>query len=282
MEKDKSINKSGQLTIINNVGWAYGVPIYNDSYYDCADFKIGDEFDMHNFGLLCLDFAVKTDLKIMRDLRQIRNGSGVRSRKREFIKWNAGEIGFFIAVSDATYRKLFAECFIFKKKKHLRLVIDLRDYCKPKKLAKRHNNQFHMYKKHIRKDMKYRLYLLMRLAAKHVTFGVVQKPAFNAPWDKWLSMHIVSAANSNKRKSEFTNDSEPKKKRKLNETNDRKLFECIQSLKNLNKQLAKQKGESKKGMDHYKEGMFLYKAEMNNWKTKFTQLHSTIINANKE
>ncbi len=183
-------NKDGPFSIINNIGWAYDVPIYNDEYYDCAQFANNNKFDFDNFGLLCLRFAVRSDLKITRDLRQITNssGSGQRTRRtREFIKWGEGETGFYNSVPDAKYRELFGECFIWgNDQKHLILNIDLRSYCSQQKLRVRGNEPFITFERgyYIRKDMINRLMLLMKLAVKHITIGAVKQPVWKAPWYK--------------------------------------------------------------------------------------------------
>eukprot|EP01084_Bolivina_argentea_P071263 129589_1 len=202
----KSIpNDIVDLCLLFYFAGAYGVPIYNKRYYDCAEFNIGEQFDMSEFAMLCLHFAVMRDLKITRVLRRLR---GSTSRRRECVQWDASETGFHNSVDNNHYRQLFHECFGYASKKD-GFEIDLRDYCGEKNCQKRENRPFVLYDHgfYIKKDMVYRLCLLMRLVRKHIAIGLIQDPRWIAPWDKCLDV--------NTKKRKLTDEIQPNKKKKI-------------------------------------------------------------------
>eukprot|EP01084_Bolivina_argentea_P071264 129592_1 len=180
------------VEIKGDIGWKYGVPIYNESYYDCVKFNIGEQFDMNEFAMLCLDLAVMTY-----------EGFANYSRKKYI---NKRFTGFHNYVDNNHYRQLFHECFASKKDG---FEIDLRDYCGAAKRQQRANIRFVLYDHgfYIKKDMVYRLCLLMRLVRKHIAIGLIQDPRWIAPWDKCLDV--------NTKKRKLTDEIQPNKKKKI-------------------------------------------------------------------
>ncbi len=83
---------------------------------------------------------------------------------------------------DPYYKQLFDECFTNNIK--LGLNIDLRNYATLQKLEQRRKRRYIIYETgfYIKNDMKYRLYLLMRLARKWITVGAVYQ--CKPPWYK--------------------------------------------------------------------------------------------------
>eukprot|EP01084_Bolivina_argentea_P215125 365203_1 len=165
------------LNIKNGVGWAYNVPIYNEYYWDCANFEIDSKFDMINFAKLCIESATRKNIEIEKELRG--------GRKRIIVKEDEADCAFINSVPDEKYKQLFEECFTWKESEmNMRLDIDLRDYCDKEKLLKRKNREFIVFERYyfIRKDMKYRLNLLLNILKKHNTYGVVKIPVILPAW----------------------------------------------------------------------------------------------------
>ncbi len=90
------MNNNNALKIIKHIGWAFGVPIYNDNednkYYESAKFPIGNAFDTEHFGKLCLDFVKKSDITRPKGLRKMKDiaGNSIK-RKREMVMFDEGE-----------------------------------------------------------------------------------------------------------------------------------------------------------------------------------------------
>merc|ERR1712157_386709 len=127
--EDMNFDHIAALDIVNGVGTAYDVPIYYKEYFECADFKTHDEFPMDDFCQKVIGFVCKSDLKIMRDLRQVK---GRPLRRREVIKEDEAPCQFIKAVPDSNYLSLFGECFTRIKKEKLK--INLRKYASKEQL----------------------------------------------------------------------------------------------------------------------------------------------------
>ena len=186
------------ITIEDGVGWAYNVPIYNQKYYDMADFKIDDEFDTADFAKLVIAYACKSDLEIQKAgaMRQV-NG---RNRERIIYKKDEAEAQFVKGVPDDDYVEIFQSCFTRNKTE--KMDIDLRKYQTAKQATKRgfgrkSRRQYITWQKnyHIKDDMKYTLYLLLRLYQKHILIGCINLNKYSPPWFKNIDASIASLLN---------------------------------------------------------------------------------------
>eukprot|EP01083_Nonionella_stella_P188487 694881_1 len=172
MNKQSSVD---QLVIDSEgVGWRFGVPIYNNLYFKCADFN---DIDADEFANLVVLLACRTDLEIVRPLRP-RPG---RAARRTVKRYNEAECAFLKAVYDPVYRGLFRECFTLGDDA---MDIDLQKYVSDEKLHKRGFRKYVIYEPchRIKEVMKKRLYLLLKIYLKYVTTGCVGK-YFTPPWD---------------------------------------------------------------------------------------------------
>eukprot|EP01083_Nonionella_stella_P110237 322400_1 len=139
----------------DGVGWAFGVPIYNEWYYDCADFK---EIDIGEFADLIVNIACKTDLEIVRDLRASAHGASFgRSRRRTVKRPNEAPCAFLKVFIDVVYRDLFIACFTCGDDG---MDIDLHEFVSTKKLQERGFRKYIIFEQYyeIRESQKNRLY----------------------------------------------------------------------------------------------------------------------------
>eukprot|EP00483_Globobulimina_turgida_P010706 UN10727 len=115
----------------------------------------------------------------MRDLRQTTSG---RQRRREITKEEEAESQFIKGVPDWRYIGLFIECFTQKAEEEL--DIDLRDYICKAKLKARKKKKYVIYNigYGIKKDMVFRLYTLMRIYCKFITWGLFNVETEIPPW----------------------------------------------------------------------------------------------------
>ena len=100
-----------ELSIVNGVGTAYGVPIYTRQYFECADLKQKEAFPERELALLCIELAVRKDSEIRKDqyLRSSRDG---RQRNRVVVKENEDKCTFEKGCPNNRYMVLFSECFV--------------------------------------------------------------------------------------------------------------------------------------------------------------------------
>ena len=100
-----------ELAVINGVGTACGIPIYTPQYFECAVSRQTDDFPVREFGLLCIQLAVRNDVVIRKDqfFRPLPSG---RRRQRKEVRENAGSCTFENGCPDKSYRALFSECFV--------------------------------------------------------------------------------------------------------------------------------------------------------------------------
>merc|ERR1712228_506323 len=200
---DSSINdieskdsKITALKFINGVYTAYGVPIYNNEYYACAEFEIEDAFPMDEFGELLIAFGCKSDLMITRDTRRI---GGRRNRQRQIIKKDEAPCQFKKGCQDNDYRALF-KCFT--KNEDEMMFIDLgriyKNYASNGAKAVRGKRPFVIFESGFggKEEMKERLYLMLRLYLKYATWAVVDLQNRYPPWFK--KSNIIVQRNKNR------------------------------------------------------------------------------------
>jgi len=178
-DEKAEVKYHGNLVIKDGVGWAFGVPIYNEKYYDCADFAVGHKFNKKDFGKLVVVFACKSDLVTTKELRG--------RRSREIRKQDEKASQFITGVPDDRYRILFMECFTESKREQYH--IRLQKYADKKLLEDRKNGKRKIPKFitfepgfGIKKDMVCRLYLLLRIYRKHITEGCININDMCPPW----------------------------------------------------------------------------------------------------
>eukprot|EP01083_Nonionella_stella_P280356 953783_1 len=180
--------KHCNLTIDSNgVGWAFGVPIYHEWYFDCADFK---GIEMKDFAFLVRIFAAKTDLEIVKDLRQIGASSG--PRRRTVKKPDEAPCQFLKEVYSAEYRSLFVECFTVDD--DALMDFDLREWTQHDILQKRGRRAYVIYQSSygIKECMKERLYLLLKIYHKYSSCGCVHVDQMSPPWVRKMECIVDS------------------------------------------------------------------------------------------
>eukprot|EP01083_Nonionella_stella_P176052 614921_1 len=174
-----SIDSSG-------VGWAFGVPIYNEWYFDCADLVLDGPLEYNReFADLVVHVACRTDLEIVRTLRA-RPG---RAARRTIKRYNQSECGFLKDVYSPVYRDLFMECFTLGDDA---MDIDLHEFVSHEKLQKRGFRKYIIYEAYhgIKEGMGKRLYLLLKIYVKHITIGCVLVPPIRPPWSPLVAIIV--------------------------------------------------------------------------------------------
>tara|TARA_B100001146_G_C16035308_1_gene371151 strand:+ start:60 stop:650 length:591 start_codon:yes stop_codon:yes gene_type:complete len=173
-----------ELAVINGVGTACGIPIYTPQYFECAVSRQTDDFPVREFGLLCIQLAVRNDVVIRKDqfFRPLPSG---RRRQRKEVRENAGSCTFENGCPDKSYRALFSECFV-PVGDEMCWNLNLEQFVCEKKQAARSKmgKRFVLYKRGfgIHKHRRRRLLVLMRIYHKFLVWGVHHLQTVSPPW----------------------------------------------------------------------------------------------------
>ncbi len=157
---------------------SHGVPIYNPYYKQFTNFS---RVPHTHFAHLLLAFGIKTDLKIHHDLRK----SGNRPRFRTVTINDAADCGFVKVVSDPKWLELFHSCFGFgSDDDREEFELNLAEYCDRNTMQQRQYRPFKIYDEgyFILAGSECRLYLLLKLCAHFVIYGIAQTPPIKPPW----------------------------------------------------------------------------------------------------
>lgn len=107
------MNEVGELCIVGDVAWAFGVPIYDRGYFHCASLAVSKLFSdtwLQRLAQLCARYAIKQHV---RELKVLRNGSDGSDRSyHRNIERNGGDCAFLEGCYDDVYRALFTGCFV--------------------------------------------------------------------------------------------------------------------------------------------------------------------------
>ena len=174
----------GELSIVNGVGTAYGVPIYTSEYFDCAELKRDGPFPMTTFAELCIELATRKDSEIRKDqnLRPSRDG---RQRRRAVVKDNEAPCLFVSGCPDPHYLLLFEQCFVsLRSTSCLKMNLDEYLPLAKRKERKKQCKRFVLFKRGfgVHRDFRHRLFILMSILRKWMVWGVLNVSKVSPPW----------------------------------------------------------------------------------------------------
>lgn len=170
-------NIPSSISFRNNIAYAHNVPIYNKNYYECADFSTNDTyFNNNEFEVLLIRFACKSDLIIDKsDSLRVQFNKN-QHRRRKICYKNEAEAAFISGVPDKNYITIFETCFTNNDNEKMNINL--------KQDTNNDNKKYIIWKNNygVKKDMKYTLYLLLRLYKKYITFGCINIDEVSPPW----------------------------------------------------------------------------------------------------
>ena len=182
------------VTIVNGVGIAHGVCIYDSDYFECAHLSANGAFPEREFARLCADLAERTDVHVRKD-QCLRPSSTGRPRRRVLVWHNEGPCAFVAGCPDGAYLRLFSECFVSAQDERC-CDFDLEHFLpEERRKARRIRGERYVLFRHgfgIRKHYRRRLLLLLRIYQKFITEGVLQLSEVAPPWSKYGAGRLTS------------------------------------------------------------------------------------------